>query len=303
MMQHYSMRGVVPVVPSPFQPDESVDLESLRAVVDWIAGAGLAGMCLPAYGSEFYKLSEAERDLVVSVAIEQCDGRIPVIAQANHPSALLAAELAGKYEAMGADIISFALPRQFGTSAVDIVDYCATVAAGTTRPVMVQDFNPGGVSIGTDLVEELSDRIENLQFLKLEDPMMTDKLADIRNRVGVRVSIFEGWGGLYMLEGIAAGIQGIMPGVAIADLLDKVYSAADSGDGAEAYSRFGALLPFITFTLQNFELFLQVEKRALVRSGLIQSATVRSLSYSMSPRVLAHADYLIDQIERIRTER
>ena len=73
-------------MPTPFSPDESIDTESLASVVDWIAGQELAGMCLPAYGSEFYKLTEAERDQVVGVAVEANGGRVPVVAQANHIS-------------------------------------------------------------------------------------------------------------------------------------------------------------------------------------------------------------------------
>jgi len=299
MSNTVSIHGVVPVIPTPFHPDESIDVDSLRNVVDWVAGKELAAMCSPAYGSEFYKLSEAERDQVVTIAVEASSGRVPVIAQANHASARLASELAKRYDDLGADVISFALPRQFGASTPDLLNYCETIANATQRPILVQDFNPGGTSIGADFVVELSNRADNFQFVKLEDPMMTDKLVDIRDRVEGRVSIFEGWGGLYMLEGIAAGIQGVMPGVAIADLLDVVFSAAHSGDHSKAHDLFGTLLPFINFTLQDFEFFLQIEKRTLLRRGLIEAATVRSLTNSPSPSVMAHVDYLIDQIERI----
>ena len=299
MSESVSIHGIVPVVPTPFNPDESIDSESLSNVVDWIADRQLAAMCLPAYGSEFYKLSEAERDHVVSIAIEANNGRIPVIAQANHASARLASELAGRYSDMGADIISFAIPRQFGASTPDLLDYCETIAKATTQPVLIQDFNPGGPTIGAEFIAEFSNRVDNFRFVKLEDPMMLDRLIDIRDQVQGRVSILEGWGGLYMLEGIAVGISGVMPGVAIADLLDAVFAAADSGNHLRAHDLFGSLLPFINFTLQDFEYFLQIEKRTLVRRGLINSATVRSLTNSPSPAVLAHVDRLIDQIERI----
>ena len=299
MSKTVSIHGVVPVIPTPFHPNESIDVDSLRNVVDWVAGKELAAMCLPAYGSEFYKLSEAERDQVVTIAIEANSGRVPVVAQANHASARLASELAKRYDDLGADVISFALPRQFGASTPDLLNYCETIANATQRPILVQDFNPGGTSIGADFVVELSNRADNFQFVKLEDPMMLDKLVDIRDQVEGRVSILEGWGGLYMLEGIAAGIDGVMPGVAIADLLDVVFSAAHSGDHMKAHDLFGTLLPFINFTLQDFEFFLQIEKRTLLRRGLIESATVRSLTHSPSPAVMAHIDYLIDQIERI----
>ena len=294
-----SLRGVVPVVPTPFGPDESIDIESLASVVDWIAGRGLAGMCLPAYGSEFYKLTEAERDQVVQIAVEANRGRVPVVAQANHVSSRVAAELARRYSDMGADVISFAIPRQFGSSDADIVEYCAAVATATPRPILIQDFNPGGPTIGAALVSEILDRCDNFRFIKLEDPMMVDRLIAIRSATASRVGILEGWGGLYMLEGLAAGIDGIMPGAAVADLLNSVFGASESQSRERAHDLFGSLLPYISFGLQDFELFLQIEKRTLARRGLIASPTVRALSHTPSPAVLAHIDFLIDQVERL----
>lgn len=301
-MGEVRLRGVVPVVPTPFGPDESIDTESLASVVDWIAGQGLAGMCLPAYGSEFYKLTEAERDQVVSVAVEANGGRVPVVAQANHVSSRAAAELARRYTGMGADVISFAIPRQFGSSDADIVDYCAAVAAATPCPVLIQDFNPGGPTMGAALVSALHDRCGNFRFVKLEDPMMVDRLIAIRSVTAGRIGILEGWGGLYMLEGVAAGIDGIMPGAAIADLLDSVFAAAESQSWERAHDLFGALLPYISFSLQDFELFLQMEKRMLMRRGLIVSPAVRALTSTPSAAVSAHIDFLIDQVERLAAE-
>ena len=292
------LRGVVPVVPTPFHPDESIDFESLGRVVDWIAGRGLGGLCLPAYGSEFYKLTESERHLTVAAAVEANAGRVPVVAQANHPSARAAADLARRYQEMGADAVSVAVPRQFGAADSDIVAYCGAVAAATSLPVMVQDFNPGGPTVGAEVIAELSGRHPNFGYVKLEDPMMLDKLLAIRGGPGGRVGILEGWGGLYMLEGIRAGIDGIMPGAAVADLLDAVFAAASSGRWERAHDLFGSLLPFVVFALGDFELFLQMEKRTLVRRGLIATETVRSLSRSLSPAVRGHAEWLIDQVER-----
>ena len=149
------LRGVVPIVPTPFGPDESVDIESLASVVDWIAQQGLAAMCLPAYGSEFYKLTEAEREQVVAVAVEVNAGRVPVIAQANHVSSRVASGLARRYTDMGADVVSFAIPRQFASSDADIVEYCAAIASSTPLPVLIQDFNPGGPTMGAALAAAL----------------------------------------------------------------------------------------------------------------------------------------------------
>ena len=294
-----NINGVVPVIPIPFHEDESIDEASLRRTVDFVAAQPMEAMCLPAYGSEFYKLSEAERERVIGLAIEVCAGRIPVITQANHGSSMIAAELARRYEAMGADLISFAIPRQFGTSDADLLRYCGRIADAVSCPILIQDFNPGGPTIGPEFIADLHRQHANFRYAKLEEPLIADKVVRIRDRVGDDVGILEGWGGYYMLEAIPAGVCGIMPGVPICDLLDRVYRARQGGEAERAYDLFGLLLPFINFTLQDFEPFLQVEKRLLMRRGLFAGAHCRSLTFSPSQAVRAHIDFLMTQMQRV----
>src|SRR5215207_2274549 len=96
----------------PFNIDETIDEASFRRTVEFVASTDVAAMCLPAYYTEFYKLTEAEREWSVATAIEVAAGRLPIVAQANHGSARIASQLAKKYESLGAGAISFALPRQ-----------------------------------------------------------------------------------------------------------------------------------------------------------------------------------------------
>ena len=49
--------GTVPVIPTTFRKDESIDCEAISACVRFAADCGVTAVCLPAYGSEFYKLS------------------------------------------------------------------------------------------------------------------------------------------------------------------------------------------------------------------------------------------------------
>ena len=293
------INGVVPVIPIPFQDDESIDEASLRRCVDFVCQSQMAALCLPAYASEFYKLSEAEREQVIGIAIEANQQRIPVIAQANHASSKVAASLARRYEAMGADVISFAIPRQFGTTDADLLRYCGTIADAVSIPVLIQDFAPGKATIDADFIEQMHKQHPNFLYAKLEEPMIIDKLVRIQDKVGNQVGILEGWGGYYMLEAIPAGIVGIRPGVPYCDLLDRVYKARKAGDDERAYDLFAALLPMMNFTLQDFELFLQVEKRILVRRGIFDFANLRQLTMTPSNAVLKHVEFLIDNLMRV----
>jgi 4-hydroxy-tetrahydrodipicolinate synthase len=144
--------GVVPIIPIPFNADDSIDELSLRRCVEWVSTRPMAAMCLPAYASEFYKLSEGEREQVIGIAIDANQGRIPVIAQANHASSKVAATLARRYEVMGADAVSFAIPRQFSTTDSDLLRYCGAIADAVSLPILIQDFAPGKATIDADLL-------------------------------------------------------------------------------------------------------------------------------------------------------
>src|SRR5690242_9549666 len=99
--------GVVSVLPTPFRADESIDLDGLAGCVRFAAHCEVSAVCLPAYGSEFSKLTESERLAVIETALGAAEGRVHVVAQSNHASARGAAELARRHERLGADVISF----------------------------------------------------------------------------------------------------------------------------------------------------------------------------------------------------
>jgi 4-hydroxy-tetrahydrodipicolinate synthase len=291
--------GIVPVIPTPFHDDESIDEVSLRRAVEFVAARSMAAICLPAYGSEFYKLSDAEREGVVAVAIDQTRGRIPVIAQVNHPSARVAADLAHRYEQLGADLVGVAIPRQFGATDADRLQYCGRVASAVSCAVLVQDFNPGGPTVGVEFIAAAHNAHPNITYFKLEEPLVADKLAAVRERLADRVGILGGWGGFYMIESLSAGICGIMPGVSISDALSRVYLAHRRGDAKQAYQLFSKLLPYIAFSMQELEVYLQIEKRLLVRRGLLDGARCRQLTRTLSPHVTAHVEFLLDEVETV----
>lgn len=79
----FQLQGIVPIIPTAFEENQEVDWESLQALVDFACASGACAMCLPAYASEFYTLSENERRRAIADAVKQASGRIPVIGQVN----------------------------------------------------------------------------------------------------------------------------------------------------------------------------------------------------------------------------
>jgi dihydrodipicolinate synthase/N-acetylneuraminate lyase len=63
----FEINGVVPIVPTPFAPDGSIDWAALEPLLNFAVDAHVCAVCLPAYANEFYKLRDDERRELVSM--------------------------------------------------------------------------------------------------------------------------------------------------------------------------------------------------------------------------------------------
>ena len=296
--------GVVPIIPTPFTEKEEIDEDALRRLIDFAVAAGVEAACLPAYASEFYKLTDGEKLRVVKIAIEHSGGRIQIIAQSNHPSLKVAIKLAQANVEAGADIISLAVPRIFSLPENSLKEYLtAFMQSVPDTPVLIQDFNPSGQSISVRLIKELMDEDSNFKYLKLEEPLGAPKFQDIIKTTKGKVGLLEGWGGLYMMELISIGITGVMPGLAVSDILQKVFMLRKNGENEKAFNLFEKVMPQIFFSLQNMELFHYIEKELLIARGVLTNSVARKATYTPDASTKAYIKELNDRVVRLVNEK
>lgn len=294
--REFRVDGIIPIIPTPFTTAEKVDWPSLKRLVDFACGTGACAMCLPAYASEFYKLSEAERLRAVVEAVEYAAGRLPVFAQINFVSAMQAATSALEAQKSGASAIAVAVPRIFAFSESDLLRYFDRILSSIDIPLLIQDFNPSGPTITPRFVADLHRAHPHFRWVKLEEPMMSSKVVSILEATDGNVGVLEGWGGMYTLDLIPAGICGVMPGLAIADLLAMVFQLATTGDRVRAHEIFQGVLPQIVFSLQHMELFHHAEKRLLEARGVLTGSVVRQIAMGLDCHMENRISFLNEQI-------
>lgn len=272
--------GVVPIIPTPFTENEEIDEDALRNLIDFAIAGGIKAVCLPAYASEFYKLTDDEKLQVVRVAVDHAAGRLKIVAQSNHPSLRVAIKLAQANVKAGADVVSLAVPRIFSLPESSLKQYLSEFLQSIPdTPVLIQDFNPGGSSISVEFIKELMDENPNFKYLKLEEPLCAPKFESIIKATKGKVGLFEGWGGLYMLELVPIGIRGVMPGLAVSDILQRVFDLRRNGEDGKAFDLFEKVMPQIFFSLQNMELFHYAEKELLIARGVLSNSIARKAAY------------------------
>lgn len=295
-MNAFRVNGVLPVIPTPFDREGGIDWPALNRLLEFAIQGRVCGVCLPAYASEFYKLRETERRELVCRAIDGLDGCVPVVAQVNHVSTAVATEVARDLEHAGAAAISVAVPRIFGLPERDLLRYFDRILQSITVPLIIQDFNPGGATVSLEFVKALHGQHEHFRYLKLEEPLMAGRVRSVIEETNGAVGVIDGWGGMYMLELIDAGICGVMPGLAVSDLLQIVWENARAGNKHTAYELFQGILPQIAYSLQSIEFFHHAEKALLVARGLLAEPAVRDATLTVDPIDRAHIDFLNQRI-------
>lgn len=288
--------GLIPVLPTVFDAAGSIVPDALSRQIDFAVQCGVRWACLPAFGSEFYKLDAAERDQLIAAAASSARGRLGLVVQCNHGHAPHAASAAARAESQGAAMVSTALPRNLPASEASLVAHAVTVARATRLPVVVQDWNPSGPSLSAPALAEIAAQCPNFAFLKLEEPAIAQKSADLRALVGERVRILVGWGGLYLHEQLAAGVAGVMPGLPLLDVFQVLWRAHAAADHPRVYRLHALLLPYIQFSLRNLEQFHHCEKALAVRRGLLPHAFVREPTVALSPPDHAYLDHLLESL-------
>jgi dihydrodipicolinate synthase/N-acetylneuraminate lyase len=288
----FRINGIVPIIPTPFAADGAPDWSALASLLDFAVQAKVCAVCLPAYASEFYKLTDAERQDVALGAIGLLANRLPVVAQVNHVASAYVAEVSCRLQAAGASAISVAVPRMFGLPERDLLRYFDRILSAIAIPLLIQDFNPGGASLSDEFLRTLQRQHGHFRYLKLEEPLMSHRVQSIRESTDGQIGIIEGWGGMYMLELIDAGICGVMPGLAVSDTLQLIWNLARSGDKDAAYALFAQVLPQISHSLQSLEFFHHAEKSLLVARGILARADVREATLTVDPVDAAHMHFL-----------
>jgi 4-hydroxy-tetrahydrodipicolinate synthase len=291
-----TLEGPIPVLPTCFHDDESIDLGAMDSLIRFAKNTGITAVCLPAFGSEFYKLSANERTLLLQTAIQLAGGELCVVAQCNHAHAPIAAQMAREAEAMGCGAISTALPRAFPVAEQCLVDHAVTVCRATSLPVILQDWNPGGESLSVAAAAKAKSLAANLACLKLEEPGVAAKIRAITEATGGSLRVLGGWGGLYLMEQLPAGVAGLMPGIPLIDVFQAIWHRYHAGDPTAALSLFKHVLPYIEFSLRTFEQFHHAEKTLAAKRGLLPNARVRSPSLQLDEDTRGYLDFLTDSL-------
>ena len=141
-----TFRGTYTVMITPFTPSGEVDVEALRAFVDWQIAQGIHGLIPLGSTGEFLSLDDDEKALVAETVISQAAGRVPVLIGTGAEDTREVVRLSRRAEKLGADGVMIIPPFYSTPTDDELVHHYKTVADAIALPIMVYN-NPATANV------------------------------------------------------------------------------------------------------------------------------------------------------------
>ncbi len=282
-------RGIFPVVPTTFDEQGVLDLESQKRCVDFMIDAGSDGLCILANFSEQFVLSDEEREVLTRTVLEHVKGRVPVIVTTTHYSTRVCAERSRRAQDMGAAMLMVMPPYHGATFRVpeeQIFAFYARLSDAVGIPIMVQDAPASGTVLSAPFLARMAREIEHLAYFKIETAGAAAKLRELIRLGGDAVEgPWDGEEAITLMPDLDAGATGSMTGGGYPDGLRPILVAHREGRREEAFARYQQWLPLINY--ENRQAGLLACKALMKEGGVIACEAPRHPLPALHPETRA----------------
>lgn len=200
----------------------------------------------------------------------------------------------------GCDAIMAIPPISTALPLTALRDYFGTLADAVPVPLIVQDASSYvGASIPTEFYVRLLDQYGPQKILfKPEGAPIGPNISDLRDASDGRARMFDGSGGMLLIDAFRRGVIGTMPGIDLLDGIAALWTALKNEDDATAYRIYFPICAIVALQLQaGLDGFLAIEKYILVKRGLFKTDRRRQPnSWSLDPETQREVDRLLSML-------
>jgi dihydrodipicolinate synthase/N-acetylneuraminate lyase len=285
--------GVLPVFQTPFDQHGEVDFDALRHEITWLLDEESDGVVF-AMVSEILRMSSYERDAVAAAACEYVGARGASVISVGAESTKVALVHARHAQLVGASAVMATPPALHHVGDEELFRHFMAIASGVDVPIIIQDASsyvgtPLSVDLQARLYRELGDRC----MLKPEAMPIGPRLSELMDATDGQALVFEGTGGLYLIDSFRRGVIGTMPAADLVWALVALWGALVDGDFDRAYAIAGPLALMVS-QQTSLDSFVGIEKHLLVSQGVIESAAMRGpLGDGIDDKTLSECERLM----------
>jgi 4-hydroxy-tetrahydrodipicolinate synthase len=269
------LKGVFNVVSIPLNNEDQIDQSVLKKEIDWLIKCGCDGLVL-AMVSEVLRFSAQERRVMWQKTLEYLQGRKPLVVSVGAESSAIAVELAKQAAFDGAAAVMATPPSAFKPTASEVKKYYQSIIEAVDIPTIVQDAsNYLGEPIQLETYVELIDKYgENRVQFKPEAKPVAQRLDQLNKLSSNRAKVFEGQGGVDLLQTHPLGVKGSMPGAEIPWAIIELWRSLEQGNLDKAKQIHQPVARLVALQT-SLDAYIAVEKYLLVKQGVFINTNQR----------------------------
>lgn len=269
------LKGVFNVVSIPLNNEDQIDQSVLKKEIDWLIKCGCDGLVL-AMVSEVLRFSAQERRVMWQKTLEYLQGRKPLVVSVGAESSAIAVELAKQAAFDGAAAVMATPPSAFKATASEVKKYYQSIIEAVDIPTIVQDAsNYLGEPIQLETYVELIDKYgENRVQFKPEAKPVAKRLDQLNKLSSNRAKVFEGQGGVDLLQTHPLGVKGSMPGAEIPWAIIELWRSLEQGNLDKAKQIHQPVARLVALQT-SLDAYIAVEKYLLVKQGVFINTNQR----------------------------
>lgn len=235
-MKRLELKGVIPAVLTPYTAEHQIDVEALKAYVDFLINNGVHGLFAAGTNGEGMLLSTQEKKTIIETVTTQAAGRVPVIAHTGAMNTEETLELTRFAQSVGADAAAIVTPWYFAHDEESLYRHYGAVAEVCPDfPIFIYNL-PGNAKndMKPALVKRLKDNFANIIGIK-DSSKDLNRTCDYINLLGKDFTVIIGTDSL-VVPGLLMGCTGVVSAVAdvFPEVMVKMYNAFVEGNMEEA---------------------------------------------------------------------
>jgi dihydrodipicolinate synthase/N-acetylneuraminate lyase len=271
MLSNSGFAGVYPMAYALFGEDGKLDRAAMRRQVLAMLEHDVHGVAVLGMATEVNKMSTAERRMLMEWAAEDVGGNVPLSVTVAEASVDGQVEFVRAARDVGADWVILQPPRVLNVPETELIRFFGAVADRSEIPVGIQNAPAHiGIGISNTGFRTLNKAHPNVTIAKMEAPPI--EIRKLIEETDGAMDVFDGRGGVVMIEALRAGAAGIIPGGECFDVLVRVYNQIKSGDPAAiaiAERLHADVLPLQVFIMDSLDSLIVYGKKVLCeRLGL-----------------------------------
>ncbi len=284
------LKGILPVLPTPFLADGRVDEAGMSRLVQFALNQGVDGVVFPGFASEVESLDGDERARLLKIVFTEVAGQVPVVAGASAADWHEVVEHGRVATSLGIRHLMVQPPKSVGTGAPALIAFLGNIleALPDVEIILQNAPAPRGSDLSPQAIVEIIRALPRVAYVKEETLPAGPAISHIIAHAPKTLKgVIGGGGARYILDEYARGATAAMPALEIAAEHVAIDRALTAGKRDEARKIYVRTLPLLVLQAVYR---MRLTKHVLVRRGVIDSVGVRASTPDLDAAAIADID-------------